>query len=178
MKELLKYLRFFQFPGSAIDGYGNGASSLWQRLKPRFRLAVRRLVLGVRVSGVWLRERRDPLKVLCYTGLLLASSIGNTISFKYGWLPRRPAEGPTPFCVLIIPCQKRGTRLQLPFFRRMLDEMPNYGGFLSQLTSFIFIPIFGVLFLNRYLSGCLSEVSGERAAQRTHAIYRVFLSFP
>lgn len=48
--------------------------------------------------------------------------------------------------------------------RRMLDEMPNYGGFLSQLTSFIFIPIFGVLFLNRYLSGCLSEVSVNRTS--------------
>lgn len=62
--------------------FRSGVSSFSQPVAPRLQLALRRLLLGIRVCGVWLRERKDPLKVLCYTGLLLASSIGNTISFK------------------------------------------------------------------------------------------------
>ncbi|OEH78385.1 drug metabolite transporter superfamily related protein [Cyclospora cayetanensis] len=39
----------------------------------------------------------------------------------------------------------------------MLDKMPNYSGFLNQLTNFVFIPIFAAFCLYQYSQGKLSQ---------------------
>ncbi|CDJ42484.1 hypothetical protein, conserved [Eimeria tenella] len=42
-------------------------------------------------------------------------------------------------------------------FKRMLDKMPNYSGFLNQLTNFVFIPVFAAFCLYQYSVGKLSQ---------------------
>lgn len=39
----------------------------------------------------------------------------------------------------------------------MLDKMPNYSGFLNQLTNFVFIPVFAAFCLYQYSVGKLSQ---------------------
>ncbi|KAL8440585.1 hypothetical protein Efla_006863 [Eimeria flavescens] len=42
-------------------------------------------------------------------------------------------------------------------FKRMLDKMPNYSGFLNQLTNFVFIPVFAAFCIYQYSVGKLSQ---------------------
>ncbi|KAL8272407.1 hypothetical protein Esti_003697 [Eimeria stiedai] len=42
-------------------------------------------------------------------------------------------------------------------FKRMLDKMPNYSGFLNQLTNFVFIPVFAAFCIYQYSQGKLSQ---------------------
>lgn len=42
-------------------------------------------------------------------------------------------------------------------FKRMVDKMPNYSGFLNQLTNFVFIPIFALFCFYQYSVGKLSQ---------------------
>ncbi|KAL8442372.1 hypothetical protein Emed_007311 [Eimeria media] len=42
-------------------------------------------------------------------------------------------------------------------FKRMLDKMPNYSGFLNQLTNFVFIPVFAAFCIHQYFQGKLSQ---------------------
>ncbi|CDJ56751.1 hypothetical protein, conserved [Eimeria maxima] len=46
---------------------------------------------------------------------------------------------------------------RIRYVGRMLDKMPNYSGFLNQLTNFVFIPIFAALCLYQYFVGKLSQ---------------------
>lgn len=93
---------------------------LW--ISASFSLVVRRLTLAFRFLLFWMKDNERQLKVLFYTGALLITSTGNTITFK-----------------------------------RMLDKMPNYSGFLNQLSNFVFIPVFAAFCIYQYRIGKLSQ---------------------
>eukprot|EP00923_Selenidium_pygospionis_P059899 GHVN01105441.1.p1 GENE.GHVN01105441.1~~GHVN01105441.1.p1 ORF type:complete len:588 (-),score=44.69 GHVN01105441.1:13-1776(-) len=52
------------------------------------------------------------------------------------------------------------------YFKKMTSAMPNYGWFLSQVTSFAYVPVFGVVVLATHISGRLSDENRQFPKRR------------
>lgn len=58
---------------------------------------------------------------------------------------------------------KFSRRIRSLSFRMMTTKLPNNGWFLSQVSCFVYVPIFGFVIFASYLSGDLTAVSVELA---------------
>ncbi|KAL8454980.1 hypothetical protein Emag_001183 [Eimeria magna] len=71
-------------------------------------------------------------------------------------------------------CSRGLERLRIflcALLRRMLDKMPNYSGFLNQLTNFVFIPVFAAFCIHQYSQGKLSQgLRGQGSGLRSGSL--------